>query len=262
MLELQFGQASDRGERELGKGDAMGWFIPDSRQQAQSHGYLFAVADGCGGQGCGEGAAATAISVLTGEFEKARPGAMLISLLPELIQTANSEIHRGGHGGPPNGKGRATVVACALRHDQAIVSHVGDSRCYLVRNGFARQVTQDAAHEPAKEAGYAKAEGIDGKNGMRRMLGREAMVLPDTIALTLLAGDVLVLSTDGLHERMSSEHIARIASQAKSAGEIARELVSCAVEADGKDDTTAQVIRVRAVDQTGAYRCPQHGMRA
>ena len=36
-----------------------------------------------------------------------------------------------------------TVVACALRHDQAIVSHVGDSRCYLVRNGKAKQITQD-----------------------------------------------------------------------------------------------------------------------
>ena len=36
-----------------------------------------------------------------------------------------------------------TLVACALRHDQAVVSHVGDSRCYLVRNGHARQVTQD-----------------------------------------------------------------------------------------------------------------------
>ncbi len=36
-----------------------------------------------------------------------------------------------------------TLVACALRYDQAIVSHVGDSRCYLVRNGQARQITQD-----------------------------------------------------------------------------------------------------------------------
>jgi serine/threonine protein phosphatase PrpC len=36
-----------------------------------------------------------------------------------------------------------TLVACAMRHDQAIVSHVGDSRCYLVRNGQAKQVTQD-----------------------------------------------------------------------------------------------------------------------
>ena len=42
------------------------------------------------------------------------------------------------------GKNMATtLVACALRYDQAIVSHVGDSRCYLVRNGQARQITQD-----------------------------------------------------------------------------------------------------------------------
>ena len=36
-----------------------------------------------------------------------------------------------------------TLVACALRYDQAVVSHVGDSRCYHIRNGQPRQVTQD-----------------------------------------------------------------------------------------------------------------------
>ena len=36
--------------------------------------------------------------------------------------------------------------------------------------------------------------------------------------------------------------------------EIARELVARAVEIDGDDNTTAQVIRVRSVEQVGMYR--------
>ena len=49
MLDIQFGQASDFGKVRTNNEDAMGSFIPASRQQARSHGYLFVVADGVGG---------------------------------------------------------------------------------------------------------------------------------------------------------------------------------------------------------------------
>src|SRR5208283_1080106 len=90
MLDVQFGQASDFGKVRTNNEDAMGSFIPASRQQTRSHGFLFVVADGVGGMDLGELASATAVSVLTGEFGKAQPGSMLISLLPRLIQHANS----------------------------------------------------------------------------------------------------------------------------------------------------------------------------
>ena len=87
-----------------------------------------------------------------------------------------------------------------------------------------------------------------------RSLGPEMFVSPDTTALTLQAGDVLVLCTDGLHDEMSDTEIASIVSQNKGIEELARELVARAVEIDGGDNTTAQVIRVRAVEQVGMYR--------
>ncbi len=68
MLEVQFGQASDPGKVRTNNEDSMGAFIPSSRQQARSHGYLFAVADGVGGLDLGEVASATAVSVITEEF--------------------------------------------------------------------------------------------------------------------------------------------------------------------------------------------------
>ena len=79
-------------------------------------------------------------------------------------------------------------------------------------------------------------------------------VSPDTTALTLQPGDVLVLCSDGLHDEMPDDDIASIVSQSKPVEEIAQELVARAVEIDGNDNTTAQVIRVRAVEQVGMYR--------
>ncbi len=207
----------------------------------------------------GEVASATAISVLTNEFSKAQADTMLISLLPRLIQHANAAVHDKTLVNEYRGKRMATtLVACALRYDQAIVSHVGDSRCYLVRNGKARQVTQDhTLVNEQRKMGLISAEDIpesDSRHVLIRSLGPEMFVSPDTTAVTLQAGDVLVLCTDGLHDEMSETMIAEIASQKKTAEEIARELVAKAVEIDGGDNTTAQVIRVRSVEQVGMYR--------
>lgn len=259
MLDVQFGQASDFGKVRTNNEDAMGSFIPASRHQARSHGYLFAVADGVGGMDLGEVASATAISVITEEFAKAQAGTMLISLLPRLIQHANAAVHDCGLAAEYRGKKMATtLVACALRYDQAIVSHIGDSRCYLVRNGKARQVTQDhTLVNEQRKMGLISADDIadsDSRHVLIRSLGPEMFVSPDTTALTLQPGDVLILCTDGLHDEMKETMIAEIVSHKKNMEEVARELVTRAVEIDGGDNTTAQVIRVRSVEQVGMYR--------
>ena len=259
MLHVQFGQASDFGKVRTNNEDAMGFFVPASRHQARSHGFLFAVADGVGGMDLGEVASATAVKVITEEFANAQAGTMLISLLPRLIQHANAAVHDCTVEQRYRGKKMATtLVACALRYDQAVVSHVGDSRCYLVRNGQAKTVTQDHTwvNEQRKMGLISAAEMAqsESRHVLIRSLGPEMFVSPDTTALTVQAGDVLVLCSDGLHNEMSDSEIAAIVSQNKHIDEVARELVARAVEIDGGDNTTAQVIRVRAVEQVGMYR--------
>ena len=259
MLDVQFGQATDFGKVRTNNEDAMGAFIPSSRQESRSHGYLFAVADGVGGMDLGEVASATAIATITEGFAKAQAGTMLMGLLPRLIQHANVAVHDCTLVPQYRGKNMATtLVACALRHDQAVVSHVGDSRCYLVRNGHAKQITQDHTWvNEQRKMGIISASEVaesDSRHVLIRSLGPEMFVSPDTTALTLLAGDILVLSSDGMHDEMNERTIASIVSQNKDIEEIARELVARAVEIDGGDNTTAQVIRVRSVEQVGMYR--------
>jgi protein phosphatase len=259
MLDVQFGQVSDFGKVRKNNEDAMGSYIPSSRREARSHGYLFAVADGVGGMDFGEVASATAIKTLIAEFPKAQAGTMLTSLMQRLIEQANATVHDCSLKPEYQGKRMATtLVTCALRHDQAVVGHVGDSRCYLVRNGVARQVTQDHTwvNEQRKMGLLTAQEAAesDSRHVLIRSLGKEMFVSPDINALTLLAGDVLVLSTDGLHDELRETELAAIVSQKKDIQEITRELVARSVEIDGNDNTTAQVIRVRSVEQVGMYR--------
>lgn len=220
MLDLQFGQASDFGKVRTNNEDAAGSFIPASRHQARSHGFLFAVADGVGGLDLGEVASATAIEVITREFETAQADSMLISLLPRLVQHANAAVHDCTLQAEYRGRRMATtLVACALRYDQAIVSHVGDSRCYLVRDGRCRQVTQDhTLVNEQRKVGLISAEEMatsESRHVLLRSLGPDLFVSPETVAVSLQPGDVLVLCTDGLHDEMSNDEIARIVSQKK-----------------------------------------------
>lgn len=259
MLEVQFGQASDPGKVRTNNEDATGTFIPSSRHQARSHGFLFAVADGVGGMDLGEVASATAISVVLQGFEKAQADTMLMALMPRLVQHANAAVHDRTLAPGFRGKKMATtLVACALRHDQAVVSHVGDSRCYHIRNGHARQVTEDHTWvAQQRKLGILSAADVaesESRHVLIRSLGPEMFVSADTTALTIQAGDVLVLCTDGLHDRMGEKAIAEVVSQNKPVDQIAEQLVARAVEIDGNDNTTAQVIRVRAVEQVGMYR--------
>ncbi|MGD0831565.1 MAG: protein phosphatase 2C domain-containing protein [Terracidiphilus sp.] len=267
MLDIQFGQASDFGKVRTNNEDAMGSFVPGSRREARSHGYLFAVCDGVGGMDFGEVASATAVKTLTEEFPKAQAGTMLTTLLPRLIEQANSAVHDCGL--KPEYQGRkmaTTLVCCALRYNQAVVSHVGDSRCYLIRNGVAKQITQDHTwvNEQRKMGLITTSEMAtsESRHVILRSLGPGMFVSPDTISLTVQAGDVLVLCTDGLHDEMPEAEMARIVSQDKKINEIARELVARAVEIDGNDNTTAQVIRVRSVEQVGMYRGRPYRMPA
>ena len=184
---------------------------------------------------------------------------MLISLLPRLVQHANAAVHDRTLAPEYRGKKMATtVVACAVRHDQAVISHVGDSRCYLVRKGIAKQITQDHTwvNEQRKmglitETDMAQSES---RHVLIRSLGPEMFVSPDTTALTVQSGDVLVLCSDGVHDELPEPTIASIVSQSKPVDEIAQELVARAVEIDGNDNTTAIVIRIRSVEQVGMYR--------
>jgi serine/threonine protein phosphatase PrpC len=259
MLDLQFGQATDLGKVRTNNEDAMGSFIPSSRQLARSHGYLFAVADGVGGLDLGEVASSTAISVVIDGFARAQAATLFTGLLPRLIQHANAAVHDCTLAPQYRGKRMATtLVACAVRHDNAVISHVGDSRCYLVRRGHAKQITQDHTWvNEQRKLGLITASEMaqsEQRHVLVRSLGPQMFIAADAVSLTLEPGDVLVLTTDGVHDELGEAEMAAIVSQQKDAEQVASELVARAVEVDGHDNTTAQVIRVRAIERMGMYR--------
>jgi protein phosphatase len=224
---------------------------------------MFALADGVGGSDRGEIASAMAVATLAEGFAQAQEGTSLVALMPRLVQHANADIHNAALSVEHRGsKMASTIVCCGLRHDQAVVSHVGDSRCYLVRGGEAKAVTRDHTwvNEQRKMGliSAAEAEESDARHVLIKSLGPELFVSADTTTLRIEAGDTLVQCCDGLHNAVTSQTIADMVSTGKGTQaemqEIAENLVAHAVDVDGSDNTTVQVIRIRSVERVAMYR--------
>lgn len=258
MLEIDFGQATHPGTVRTNNEDCVGCFEPKSRQEARSRGWLFVLADGVGGSDLGEVASAKAVQVVCRGFAEAQENTSLLGLLPRLIQHANAAVHDEGLARQWRGKHMATtIVACALRHDQAIIGHVGDSRCYHIRGGHISCITQDHtwAHEQRRLGliSSAEADGAETRHMLTRSLGPELFVTADTNTVSLQAGDRLVLCSDGLYNALCDPAIGDIVSQSDP-DRVAQDLVCSAVNADGSDNITAIVIGIRSVEAMAMYR--------
>src|SRR5579863_5109562 len=247
-LDLEFVALSDPGRKRGHNEDYLGHAVPESLEEIQQRGWLFAVADGVGGQELGEVASRTAVETVVAGFNAAPLGEAHSALLARLVQAANIKVYETGRATGPGGTAMATtLVACSLRYDRVTVAHVGDSRCYLIRHGHAMSLTRDhtvvndqvrLGVMTAKEAAKAETRHI-----LSRSLGIDLFVSVDSSEHQVMAGDVLLLCSDGLHGPVSDVEIAQTVGRG-DLRQAARELIQLANENDGSDNVSIQLIRV------------------
>ncbi|HXJ16856.1 MAG TPA: protein phosphatase 2C domain-containing protein [Candidatus Polarisedimenticolia bacterium] len=258
-MDVEFAQLSDRGKVREGNEDYLGYVQPASPAEVRARGWLFALADGVGGHDFGEVASHTAVESVLAGFREAAPGEPHTILLPNLMQAANARVVEMGRAASPTGPAMATtMVACTLRHDRVVVAHVGDSRCYLIRRGGARLLTRDhtVANEQVRLGLMSSQEAADSatRHMLSRSLGSALSVNVEVNEHLVLAGDVLVLCSDGLHGAVTASELAAITSAADDLETAAHSLVDIANQRDGSDNISLQVVRVRAVERVGMYR--------
>ncbi len=266
MLDVEFTQLSDCGRAREQNEDYLGYVLPATPEQARTQGWLFALADGVGGQQRGEVAARAAVESLLAGFRAAAAGEWHTALLPRLVQTANAQVHEDGLAAGPSGAAMATtLVTCALRFDRAVVAHVGDSRCYLIRRGQATLLTRDhtVVNEQARLGLISSREAAEAttRHVLSRSLGSELFVGVETSDHQILPGDVLVLCSDGLHGALPASEMAHVVSHGADLNATAQKLVAIANERDGSDNISVQLIRVRSVERVGMYRGRPYRLR-
>jgi PPM family protein phosphatase len=259
MLDIEFVERTDVGRVRDHNEDYMGCASPATPAQARTHGWMFVLADGVGGQEKGEVASRTAVESVVAGFRKAKDGESHSALLQRLVQQANTSVFEAAVTGGRSSAGMATtIVACALRYDRVSVAHVGDSRCYLIRNGKAAQITRDhtVAGEQVRLGLVTAQEAAAGQTShiLSRSLGTELIANVDTDDHQVFPGDVLLLCSDGLHGEVEASEMAAICGQGQDLQQAAEKLVALANDRGGGDNISVQLIRIRGVERMGMYR--------
>ena len=169
-------------------------------------------------------------------------------LLQKMIAEANNQIFlKSCSDNSLSGMG-TTFTMCFLLGKSLIAAHVGDSRMYLLRAGKLKKLTRDHSlvAELVKSGSITELEAQKHpqKNVITRAVGAFAEVDADIFSEELKEGDIILLCTDGLTNEISEKKILNTIKEESSLMGAAQKLVFCALDAGGKDNITAVLLKI------------------
>ncbi len=215
---------------------------------------VFAVADGMGGHAAGELASGSIInSISQRAFSELSPLKQLtaeecVKWLKETVSDANlTVVKMRKEAGTDMG---STLVLALLEGNQAYISHLGDSRIYMVNTRGIQQLTTDhslvqrlvATGQISRE----EARHHPQRNVIYRTMGDRSDVEMDISTHTLIPGDRLLLCSDGLTGMVEDQYIQKIIMEATSPLAACDQLIDAANSAGGDDNISIIVIEIIA----------------
>ena len=139
-----------------------------------------------------------------------------------------------------------TLTLLWFGSETAYLAHVGDSRCYLLRDGKLEQVTED--HSMVMEmvkAGIITREQMRThpmRNVITRAVGTDRIIQVDSDELERREGDVWLICSDGLHGLVDEETIKSVLEDTDME-QAADRLMQLALEGGGGDNISLVLIR-------------------
>jgi PPM family protein phosphatase len=223
-----------------------------SRLFGESTGHLFLVADGLGGHRGGDEASRFAVqycinSILNNShwMKRIEPAAedFFVEDLRSMLQNAHLAIEKRSKSAPGFTGMGTTLTLAYVDWPRMYILHAGDTRCYLFREKELKLVTRDhtVANEMVRNGQLApkELEGSKWSNVLINALGAGAEnVTPDVYKLHLLAGDSILLCSDGLNKHVSDLQIQRALSDNNDPKQSCEQLVTLAKHGGGTDNIT------------------------
>lgn len=206
---------------------------------------LFAVADGMGGHQAGEVASQLAVKFLDSyTFDTGN----LSIAIEEAINKANEEILQlGVNKASYQGMGTTLSMGIIL-NNKLFIGHVGDSRIYIYRDGELKQLTTDHSlvNELLENKQITSQEAFNHpqKNIITQALGISQNLNVEIKEIDLLKGDLLLFSTDGLHDLLCYQEINEFLATGKEIESISNLMGEEALHKGGNDNITFIIVKL------------------
>ncbi len=218
---------------------------------------IFVVCDGMGGHAAGEVASQIAVDTVLSFFRQLTPtveehaflndAPLGARLLAEAVKRANDAILQYAEEHKNTSGMGTTLVAARFCNGLFSIANVGDSRIYLFREGQLLQLTED--HSLVMEQvrrgmiTLEQARHSSAQNIITRALGTDESTLPDLGEFPAQAGDMLLLTTDGVLRHVDDNEIRSILLQLPSLQAACDTLIDAANESGGEDNSTCVLVR-------------------
>ncbi|HEX2661015.1 MAG TPA: Stp1/IreP family PP2C-type Ser/Thr phosphatase [Polyangia bacterium] len=224
---------------------------------------LFLVADGMGGHASGEVASKMAAETMqefftrsqdddvTWPYKMDRQLSFVENRLVVGVKMANQRIYEAALKDLRLKGMGTTIVGGQIVGDKLYIAHVGDSRCYRIRDGKIQQMTRDhSLLEDYKDAkpGMSEEEQrkFPHKNVITRALGMRDTVQVDLHAQDIVPGDTYVFCSDGLSGMIDDDAILKIVVANPDLEVSVSALVEAANQAGGTDNVTVLALQCLA----------------
>ncbi|MCX7944168.1 MAG: Stp1/IreP family PP2C-type Ser/Thr phosphatase [Deltaproteobacteria bacterium] len=221
---------------------------------------IYLVCDGMGGANAGEVASKMAVEIIAGRIRenieeirdlssqntfdsKQKIKTIINDAVSEaslrIFEIASREESKKGMG--------TTLVMLIICGENAFVSSVGDSRAYLIRDNQVYQITEDhtLVQEQLKRGLITpeEAKNVTYGNVITRAVGVMESVMVDTTHIELVAGDIFILCTDGLHGYTEESDILSF-TRFNTLEEMTLSAIEFANQKGGKDNITSVFVKV------------------
>ena len=210
----------------------------------------FVLADGMGGHANGQLAATLAVDTLDAYLKTNLPKTnvpeQIIALLDDAIQKTNVRIYMESLEDQQN-LGMGTTLTMAVVYDESIyLAHVGDSRCYLLRDNELEQLTKDqnVAGVLYNLGAITREESRNhpDRHYLTQALGSADYLAPEVLHIDRKHGDRLMLCSDGLHGPVPDSDIKNVMKKAKTPEIATNQLIDLAMAAGAPDNVTTIVV--------------------
>jgi serine/threonine protein phosphatase PrpC len=206
--------------------------------------HFLLVADGMGGHAAGELASSTTVAIVAQVDNNKEKLENLESKLIEIPKVITKELKNAINKDSSRAGMGTTLTAAVIQENQLKVSHVGDSRAYLVRNKQISRITKDQTYIQSLIDNNEITES-EAKNHPQRSLLLQAIdgiteSIPVITSIEILENDKILLCSDGLTNVVTDEEILEIVNQFDYVGAVSA-LIEKALENGGPDNITVIV---------------------
>lgn len=234
-LKVRFGGVSTEGVKPVNQ-DAFAAHLPEGDER-DLKGAAAVMCDGVSSAADSEIASQMAVTGFINDYFSTPPTWSVRKAAGQVLNGLNSWVYRQNAVRHGTRDSLLTTISVAVVKSQTLhVFHAGDSRVWHLREGELEQLTRD----------HVMSEG--GREFLARALGADTRLEVDYLTRELAAGDLVLLTTDGVHGFVPPARIREILREAGKNLELAaRQLVDSARQAGSDDNLSALLVAIDAL---------------